>query len=395
MKISPKMKISVLKALGVGMGFCILLVNYGCKLTGEESTTGTIDDVDRFYEWLHSSQIEPIYDGAGTWGVTQNGYRVVLRDISWKADAYGRMGLTTHANAPLYALRAAAAIQSLMRIQDEGGNGCWGIPDEPDLPEFGARIQQVEALQAADPSQHYIVNGWIVDLPQANLPELYFDHGRVLTALCHHYQRTGSTALEVYIQRGADWCLNKPGTSNVNYNASLIEGLAHAYAVLGTASYRDKAISLLTNYLLPARNGNGSYGDAHNQKLRYHGFNISALAALRHVLAEGDSLLAPIADHLVTARSYMADGLRDANPDFDIDAIGISIRVYAEIADLAAEGKTTELSALESERLSFLYGKCIEAETSIPALGSAYTRQKAQWHYVQCGVAVAKFKYGR
>jgi hypothetical protein len=368
-----------------------------CSAAETAARDATIDDAETFYDWLHDNQMEPLYDGpaAGTWGETLFGYKLVLRDIYWKIDSYGRMGTTPNPRIATFSARSQEGVNYLKQVQDDGGNGCWGIPDEPSMPEFGPAIQQVEALDAADPSQYYIVNGWIVNLPAADISALYYDHGRSLTALCRHYLRTHDAALTGYITRGADWCLDKPGTDNVNYNSSIIEGLAYAYQVTGTTGYLDRAKYLTEHFVIPTRNADGSYYDSHNRMLRYHGFIISGLLALRNALPSGDPMIQTVDDHIRTSRKYLLSRLHDCSRLFDEDSIGICLRVYAEIADCADAGNGDPLTGHENEKIKFLIQKCIDAQSSISRESNNYYRQKALWHFCQIGVAIAKFKYGK
>jgi hypothetical protein len=314
--------------------------------------------------------------------------------VYWPVEAYGRLARTAHPAATQFGVREEAGIAYLKRVQ--GANGCWGIPANPAMPEFGAAIQEVIDMDGG--SGTYVRDGWIVDLPVEKRSELYYDHGRSLTTLSRHYLRDAAAHADDLpsIVAGADWAaaMGPSADHNVNYDASLVEGLSWAYRATGEGSYRDAALSLAESAIYPFRNADGSYGDAHNALLRYHGFTLGALEALAGSLDDGPDRATAL-DHLATARAYLAAHLRAADPRFDLDAVGIDIRVYGELEDLIASGIIPALTTDEEGRINFLRMECVESQDGLfaDASLSAYARVKAQWHFCQLGVAVAAFHF--
>ena len=141
------------------------------------------DDSVIFLNLLHNLS-ENIYDGNGHWGENEFGYKMLLRDSYWRGDVYGRLSQTNHPKADLFEQRSNEVAAYLKQAQEEAGTGVFGIPADPNNPEFGVTIQQV-----IDTCPTCINNGWIIDLPDGNVPELYYDHGYSLVSISRTYIR--------------------------------------------------------------------------------------------------------------------------------------------------------------------------------------------------------------
>lgn len=234
---------------------------------------------------------ERLYDGNGSWGHHQTGYRMALRDSAWRADVYGAL-------APVsarYRQRADEAANYLVHAQQEGGSGAFGLPADGNHPEFGSRIRQIKRR-----CPDCIRNAWVVTLPAPHTAELYYDHGFALGALARAHMRSGNPEWLAAIRRGADWALGKPVTDNINYLSTLSKGLSLASLATGDQRYVEQAILLHQRHILPRLTPQGEARDTHNARLEYHAFIVSGLATLRQALPAGHAF-SPTLDHALSA----------------------------------------------------------------------------------------------
>ena len=224
--------------------------------------------------------------------------RNMLRHYSERADFYGELSETNHPQAVLFRQRADENIAYLVRAQREGGTGVFGIPDGPNTDaQFDARIKAIHAqydldIQNTGRSDIVFNNGWIVSLSSKGIPEFYYDHGVALTSVARAYQRTGDATLLPVIRAAANWALDKPMTSNVNFLTTLIRGLSSAYGVTGDQRYLDKAVTLFKEGVFPNQiklgDNAGQWNDPHNALPVYHGLIVTGLLGLREYLPKKD-----------------------------------------------------------------------------------------------------------
>lgn len=270
---------------------------------------------------------ESIYDGDGSWGRTHYGYRMALRDSYWRADVYGFLAARNDLPAVVYAQRADAVLQYLLTVQSQGGTGVFGFPADVANPEFGSRVQQ-----AIDTCPSCIHNGWIISLPGSDIAELYYDHGYALVSLVRAYERTHDASLLSPMTSAADWILDKPLTTNINYLSALSKGLCYAYRATGDSRYLDRAVELHVQGILPFLNENGEATDAHNARLEYHGFIVSGLIALRQSLPADHALIAQLDQTLAAAVARMASRDLQENGDYGVTWPGTNLLAWYELS---------------------------------------------------------------
>ena len=251
---------------------------------------------------VYLSQVVYKFRNDGDGPVAQNSAvsRNMLRHYSERADGYGELSLseTYQSLSALFRQRADENIAYLVRAQREGGTGVFGIPDGPNTDtQFDARIKAIHAQYDLDMrtngrSDIVFNNGWIVALSPKDIPDLYYDHGVALTSVARAYQRTGDASLLPVIRAAANWALDKPMTSNVNFLTTLIRGLSSAYGVTGDQRYLDRAVTLFKEGVFPNQiklgDNAGQWNDPHNALPVYHGLIVTGLLGLRESLPNND-----------------------------------------------------------------------------------------------------------
>lgn len=293
------------------------------------------DEIRAAFVQLHTLS-EQLYDGNGSWGYAKTGYRMALRDSAWRAEVYGNIADIS----PLYHQRAIEAANYLVKAQQEGSSGVFGMPADLKNPEFGSRIQQV--------TQHCpncIHNGWIISLPDKHMTELYYDHGFALSSLVNTYMRSGDTKWLTAIRQGADWAMGKAPTDNINYLSTLSKGLSLAASATGDQQYLERAVYLQQHYILPNLTVEGEARDKHNTRLEYHAFIVSGLVALRQSLPTTHTFSSKLDQALsaTTARLTMRS-LKDPATDKD-SWPGAVLMAWHDIASLRSL-TTSELQSL-------------------------------------------------
>lgn len=338
---------------------------------------------DFFYTTLHGLS-EQLYDGPanGTWGEKTFGYKMALRDIYWRVEAYHFLGTTDPSSPGEYLQRrdeALAYLKSIQRIQ--GDKGVWGVPADDNNPEFGSLIQQIAAEHP-----DYFSNGFLVFLPGDEISQLYYDHGRTLTAFCKVYLDTQDAELLPFIERGANWILDKPAVDNVNYNSAVIEGLAFAYQVTQIPSYLDKAIDMTKGKVISQSNSNGSFGDSHNQEAWYHGFIVSGFVALKEALPTDHSFHTVLDLHLGNALDYL-ETVTDPGSPYAFQWPGINARVWSEVEDLSATGRWPTLNAHQMDAYANCLHQTMHGEIRLED-EAGFRLQKTLYHFIQIGNAL-------
>lgn len=337
-----------------------------------------------FKTTLHSLN-EELYDGPtkGTWGEKAFGYKMALRDIYWRVEAYHLLGINDPSSPQEYLDRRDEALEYLKSIQIiEGNTGVWGLPADYNNPEFGSLIKKIEIN-----NPEYFSNGFLYTLPGDDISNLYYDHGRTLTTFCKVYLDTKDDTLLPFIERGANWILDKPAVNNVNYNSAVIEGLSYAYKVTQKQAYLDKAIAMTIEKVISQANSNGSFGDSHNQEAWYHGFIVSGLVVLKMALPVEHNFNNLLDTHLSNALVYL-EQVTDKGSHYDFQWPGINARVWSEVEDLSTSGKWP---ALNSNQLN-AYANCLYQTMNgkiNPKNETAFNQQKVLYHFVQIGNALA------
>lgn len=354
--------------------------------SNESYKFGKIIDESRTYfaDTLHSLS-EDIYDNTGTWGENEYGYKMALRDIYWRADAYHKMSRKASPLSELYKTRRDESISYLKSSMVVDGNvGVWGMPADVENPEFGELISE---LLVEYPDN--FVNGYLYNFNSNDIANLYYDHGRVLTTFCKVYLDTTDLTLVPYIKKAANWLIDKPAVSNVNYNSAAIEGLCYAYLVTSESSYLEKAIEMTYQQVYSQANSNGSFGDSHNQEAWYHGFIVSGLVALKMAMPAEDSRNNDLDYHLTNALKYL-EQVTNQGSQYSYQWVGINARVWAEVEELAMFGKWDHLNNSQKDCLAnclylTMYGEIdVEAE-------KGFRQQKVLYYFFQTGSAIALF----
>lgn len=348
----------------------MLLLLAACQSGGSgPAASGEVTNSTSF-AYLHQRS-EQIYDGQGIWGQARHGYRMALRDSYWRADVYGFLA---DAN-PTYARRADEAIDYLLKAQSAGGSGVFGFPADINNPEFGAKVRTV--IDACPACVH---NGWITSLPGNDIAELYYDHGYALTAVARAYQRTGNRALLAPIALAADWILDKPLTTNINYLSALGKGLSYAYRATNNPRYLGKAIQLHRDGILPFLGNTGGAVDAHNAQLEYHGFIVSGMIALRQSLPTGHAFIAELDPILALAVAHMAKRGLAENGAYGVTWPGTNLLAWHELSSLRLLTGEEVRARDRSLALIRSYTDPIKAERN------AFRLQKALYTYFAIGL---------
>lgn len=283
----------------------------------------------------------------------------------------------------MYVARRDEALEYLKRVQIiEGDQGVWGIPADANNPEFGSLIQDIKAVHP-----EYFENGFLYTLEGDDISHLYYDHGRTLTAFSKVYLDTHDEGLLPFIERGANWILDKPAVHNVNYNSAVIEGLSFAYRVTQTKDYLDKAVNMTQEAVISQSNDNGSFGNAHNQEAWYHGFIVSGLVALKQALPASHEFNPVLEFHLSNAITYLEESTDQGSP-YAFQWPGINARVWSEIENLSAIGKWPALNSNQMDAYANCLYQTVHGEVN-PNLETGFHRQKALYHFIQIGNALA------
>lgn len=353
----------------------VLLLFVACQAGGtgpaasEEVTNSTS------FAYLHQRS-EQIYDGQGIWGQARHGYRMALRDSCWRADVYGFLAGTD----PTYVRRADEAVDYLLKAQSAGGSGVFGFPADINNPEFGAKVRTV--IDACPTCVH---NGWIISLPGNDIAELYYDHGYALTTVARTYRRTRNRALLASITLAADWILDKPLTTNINYLSALSKGLSYAYRVTNDPRYLGKAIQLHRDGILPFLGNTGGAVDAHNAQLEYHGFIVSGVIALRQTLPTGHAFIAELDPILALAVAHMAKRGLEENGAYGVTWPGTNLLAWHELSSLRL---LTEEEARARDRSLALIRSYMDP---IKAERNGFRLQKALYTYFPVGFFVMPY----
>lgn len=337
-----------------------------------------------FYSTLHSLS-EELYDGAtnGTWGETAFGYKMALRDIYWRIEAYHLLGIADASSPQEYFERRDEALKYLKSIQIiEGDKGVWGVPADDNNPEFGTLLQQIEVE-----NPEYFSNGFLYTLKGDDISHLYYDHGRTLTTFCKVFLDTQDDELLPFIERGANWILDKPAVNNVNYNSAVIEGLSFAYRVTQKQAYLDKAITMTRKKVISQANSNGSFGDPHNQEAWYHGFIVSGFVALKQALPANHSFNTTLDLHLSNALEYL-ENVTDQGSPYAFQWPAINARVWSEVEDLSYRGRWPILNSNQIDAYANCLYQTMYGEKN-PADETRFRLQKILYHFIQIGNALA------
>jgi len=310
------------------LAIVILIVNiFSCKegdsnLVNQPSTTEP--RADSTFDVIHAIS-EDLYNGNGTWGRGFD-YRMALRDSYWRADVYGEIT----DNNDIYFERTKEVHAYLMLSQAEGGSGVFGFPADINNPEFGEVVNRV-----LTECPECINNGWVVSLPGDDVAELYYDHGYALVSLVKGYLNTNDSYYLSSIMDAADWILNKPLHSNVNYLSALSKGLSYAYRATGDLRYLDRAIFLHEQGIFPnlSRETGGAL-DSHNQQLEYHGFIVSGIIALKSALPSQHDYHATVDRFLNLSISHMQQRNMLEDGSYGVTWPGTNLLAWHELEKL-------------------------------------------------------------
>jgi hypothetical protein len=328
---------------------------------------------------------EELYDGPanGTWGESAFGYKMALRDIYWRIEAYHLLGTHDPSSPQEYLERRDEALEYLKSIQIiEDNMGVWGVPADFNNPELGTLLQQIEAEHP-----EYFLNGFLYTLEGEHVSHLYFDHGRTLTTFCKVYLDTQDDTLLPFIERGANWILDKPAVDNVNYNSAVIEGLSYAYRVIQNQSYINKAIVMTEEKVISQANSNGSFGNAHNQQAWYHGFIVSGFVALKQAIPTEHVFNSKLDFHLNNALVYLENTTDQGSP-YEFQWPGINARVWSEVEVLSTMGRWPALNSNQRDAYANCLYQTMQGEIN-PENETGFYRQKALYHFIQIGNALA------
>jgi len=335
-----------MRILVIPITLCFLsLANCQKNSEIEDADTPVIVRAEKYWNWYHEKR-ETIYDGNGEWGTAFYGFKDVLRNSYWIGDVYGRLSKTIHKNSTLFGIRAKEISNYIVQAQTNGTTGVIGIPDEPNHPEFGDKIREIENSYPQG-----IINGWIVELPNKNITELYYDHGYALVSLCREYQRTKEPTLTTPINDAANWILNNYLISNnENYHSAVSKGLCYSYEVTNNITYLEKAVEIHKTLIIPHQQNDGMWDDDHNRRLVYHAFITSGLIALKRVLPEGHYFQNTLNASLTKAiEALVSECNTNKNSTYSESVVGwpgACIMAFIELSDIRTLTKS-EKEALE------------------------------------------------
>ena len=329
-----------------------------CK-DNAESEKSTLSVFDTFH-----TISEGMYNGDGSWG-SGYPYRMALRDAYWRADVYSKLSEV----ASVYDARSLEAYAYLQSAQLEGGSGVFGFPADTDNPEFGETVNRI-VLECPE----CINGGWVISLPGSHIAELYYDHGYSLTSIAKGYIRTQDPSYVDSIVKAADWALDKPLHSNINYLSALSKGLSYAYKVTGDARYLNKAIYFHEQGIFPNLSSEtGGALDAHNQQLEYHGFIVSGIIALKLVIPNNHDFSLEVDKYLTSSVLHMQQ--RDAVEDGEYGSTwpGTNLLAWHELENIRP--LTMEESLVKGRCASLInnYEKFIVEESGFRLQKSLYS----------------------
>lgn len=268
---------------------------------------------------------ENTYNNDGSWS-SDNDYRMVLRNSYWRADVYSEL----RERNVIFSERAKEVYTYLIHVQNEGGEGVFGIPADVLNPEFGDVIKFV-----IENYPKSIQNGWIVSLPGDDIGELYYDHGNALVSLAKGYIHYENMEYLNAVVKGADWALDKPLNQNVNYLSSLSKGLSYAYMISGDIRYLERSIYLHQEGIFPNISlETGASLDSHNQKLEYHGFILSGIIALKSAISDTLEVSSQIDRYLNIAVNHMKVRDLSEKGEYGETWPGINLLVWFELEQL-------------------------------------------------------------
>lgn len=329
---------------------------------------------DSIFNLLHTLS-ESFYDGNGSWGKRQFGYRMALRDSYWRADVYHYQSVAQTESTTLFHARANAVYQYLMSVQSQSRTGVFGFPADVKNPEFGSLIKRI-----VKDCPECIKQSWVVTLPGENIAELYYDHGYALTSMARAYLGSKDENLLPSIKKAADWALDKPLSKNVNYLSALSKGLSYAYAATDDSRYLERAVYLHKTGIIPFLSPTeGKALDAHNQQLEYHGFIVSGLIALKNVLPMKHAFQPTLDQYLSLSIDHMQRrNLTEAAP-FGVTWPGTNLLAWFELSKLRALNPKEKSALNRCIKLIRSYRSEIQSQ-------SGFVLQKALYSYFFIGL---------
>ncbi|MCF6325421.1 MAG: hypothetical protein L3J89_14070 [Gammaproteobacteria bacterium] len=335
---------------------------------------------NEIFNQLHAMS-ENIYDGRGTWGSNQYGYRMPLRDSYWRADVYGELSNRKVTGSALFAQREQDVISYLVKAQLEAGTGVFPFPADVNNPEFGAAVRDLISSRC----RTCIVNGWVIRLPGQQIEHLYFDHGYALVTLSRYHINSNNNNVLAALRAAANWILDKPIANNIHYNSALIKGLSYAYKATNDARYREHARTLhrygVYSGFLSVNGKLQAYArDEYNAQLEFHGYIVSGMMALLSILDSDDAYYAPLQSHLDMSISYMATQGLIENADDGEAWPGSNLRTWYGLNQFRSLTEAELNAARRSIELIESYTNDI-ADESKP-----FNRQKALYNYFVIGL---------
>lgn len=315
--------------LVIVISLVLIFIACGGSSTSDPTSATNNGKNTEIFESLHELS-EDMYDGNGTWGVNQYASRMALRDSYWRADVYGILSNRGLPSSNVYGLRAEQVANYLKQVQSESGGDVFGFPADVDNPEFGETV-----AQTIEQCPECILNGWIITLPGDMVAELYYDHGYALTSVAREYIRTNDQQLLNVITAAADWALDKPLHSNLNYLSALSKGLSYAYEVTGEQAYLDRAVYLHEFGIIPnLSTENGGALDSHNQQLEYHGFIVSGLIALAQIIPEQHPFASEVNRAMELAINHMQQRNMEEPAPYEATWPGTNLFAWHELSQL-------------------------------------------------------------
>ena len=190
-----------------------------------------------------------------------------------------------------------AGADYLLKVQRK--DGLFPFPDlRRRHPLFGP---MVEKLLRRKPEA--LIDGWIVD--DLNGDQQY-DNGICGVALVEAYEVTKEKAYLESAQRACNWAMERPLSTNWNYNAFSVWLLARYARAGGRKEYLDAAVEMLKVGVLPGQMKNGRWFDPHNARLVYHGIIVRGMLEVYRALDEDHEFRESLRGSLTRALDHAA-----------------------------------------------------------------------------------------
>ena len=194
-----------------------------------------------------------------------------------------------------------AGADYLLKVQRK--DGLFPFPDlRGRHPLFGPMVEKLLRRKA-----DALSDGWIVDDLNG---DLQYDNGICGVALVEAYEATKEMMYLESARRACHWAMDRPLSTNWNYNAFSVWLLARYARAGGGKKYLDAALEMLKVGVLPGQMKNGRWLDPHNARLVYHGIIVRGMLEVYRTLDEDHEFRNPLRESLTRALDHAAAQIR-------------------------------------------------------------------------------------